>query len=145
LPPGSSCTFSSSSVTPKGSAATVMLTLQTTKTASAPMKPWRPFSGTPPPLWLLVACIGLVWSLVRLGRRDARAGAMVGPRWIGFRLASLTFVLALAAFWGSCRSVSSTSSGTPIGNYSITITGTLGSSTAVVRSTTVNLSVNPIP
>jgi hypothetical protein len=141
LPPGSSCTFSSSSVTPKGSSATVTLTLQTTKTASAPMKPWKPFSEPPPPLGLLVACIGLVWGLVRLGRRDARAGTMVGPRRIGFRLASLTLVLALAAFLGSCRSVSSTSGGTPTGNYSITITGTLGSNTAVVRSTTVNLSV----
>src|SRR5205807_2595206 len=107
LPPGSSCTFSSSSVTPKGSPATVTLTLQTTKTASAPMKPWKPFSGAPAPLWLWVASIGLVWGLVRLGWRDALAGTMVGPRQIGFRLASLTLVLALAAFWGSCRSASS--------------------------------------
>jgi len=53
-------------------------------------------------------------------------------------------VLALAAFWGSCRSLSSTPGGTAIGNYSITITGTLGSNTAVVRSTTVNLSVTPV-
>ena len=66
---------------------------------------------------------------------------MVGLR-IWFRLASITFALALATLVGSCRSaVSSSPGGTPTGNYSITITGTLGSNTAVVRSTTVNLSV----
>jgi len=144
LPPGSSCTFSSSTVTPKGSPATVTLTLQTTKTTSAPMKPWKPFSGSPPPLGLWFACIGLVWNLIRLGQRYALAGTMAGPRRIWFRFALLTFVLALAAFWGSCRSLSSTPGGTAIGNYSITITGTLGSNTAVVRSTTVNLSVTPV-
>ena len=142
LPPGSSCAFSSSTVTPKGSPASVTLTLQTTKTASALMKPWKPFAGAPPPLWMWVACMGLVWSLIRLRPRVDLAGTMVGPRRIWFLLASLSFVLAVATLVGSCRSaVSSSPGGTPTGNYSITITGTLGSNTAVVRNTTVNLSV----
>jgi thiamine transporter ThiT len=54
----------------------------------------------------------------------------------------LGLVLALAALVGSCRGVYSPG-GTPSGNYSITVNGTLTSNPSVVRYVTVNLAVTP--
>jgi hypothetical protein len=142
LPAGAGCAFANSTVTPNGSAVTVALTITTTK-SSALVPRWKLFGGTPPAgLLLWVVCVGALWSLINLPRRLAtRRASMPGPLSVWPRLAILSLVLALAAFSGSCRGVGVSTGGTPTGNYTITITGTLSSNTAVVRNTTVNLSV----
>jgi hypothetical protein len=56
-------------------------------------------------------------------------------------------MLAVVAFGFGCGStttglkITPASSGTPSGNYTIVITGTLGNDNSVSRTTTVNLSV----
>jgi hypothetical protein len=140
LPPGATCQFSSVGVTPSGSAASVSLTVVTTKQAS--VLPWRRIMprGAPPSAVLWMACLGALLSLVHLGRRlRSRPYAMLGT--LAAKFAVLTLVLALATLVGSCRPVSTTTGETVTGNYTITITGTLNSNTAVVRSTTINLAV----
>jgi hypothetical protein len=141
LPSGAGCAFSSSSVTPNGSAVTVTLTVNTTKSTSTLPPRWRPRGGAPPPLVLWLVCLGILASLFCLHRRlAARPAAMHRLPALWPKLAVLSLVLALAALWGSCRSSTGTS-GTPTGNYTITVNGTLNSNTTVVRTTTINLAV----
>jgi len=143
LPAGASCSFSSSNVTPQGGPVTVTLTVNTIKGASSLIRRWLPPGGAPPPAWLLLLCMGVLWSMLRLRRylNDREAtGLRLPPIWS--KTVSLGLALALVALLAGCRPASTTSSsGTPTGNYTITVTGTLSSNTAVVRSTTVNLAV----
>ncbi len=142
LPAGAGCSFSSSSPTLNGSSSTsIALTITTTKGASS----WRLWPGGPPStrLMLLLSFVGLVFTLKllvnswRLGRGSPSSTILVAPR--AFVLAVL---LCILLFLASCRGVSPvSSSSTPIGNYIITITGTLSSNTAVSITSTVDLSV----
>jgi len=58
---------------------------------------------------------------------------------MSWRFVAVSLVLVVLSGSNACRSISS--SGTTTGNYTITVTGTLGSNTTVLRSTTFNLSV----
>ena len=143
LPAGASCAFSPSSATPNGGAVTVALVISTASNGTAwiPAQPWAPLGGASPPVILWVLGAGILWSLFHRRRRLNQRGAQIsGPVSIWPRVISLSLVLVAAAtLLGSCRS--GATSGTPNGNYTITVTGTLGSNTTVVRNTSVNLSV----
>jgi beta-propeller repeat-containing protein/HYDIN/CFA65/VesB family protein/centrosomal CEP192-like protein len=142
LPAGAGCSFSSSSPTLSGSSsASIALTITTTKGASS----WRLWPGGPPStrLMLLLSFVGLVFTLKllanswRLWRGSPSSTLLVAPRAI-----LLAVLLCILLFLASCRGVSPvSSSSTPIGNYIITITGTLSSNTAVSITSTVDLSV----
>lgn len=139
LPPGATCTFSQSSVTPSGSPASVTLTVNTTKTSSG--RPRFPFRGPPPPsaLWLAALATAALMTYGWRRRRATKIGRPLPPRlsW-GLLAASLAFVLLSGLT--ACRSALTTTA-TTTGNYTITINGTLNSNPSVVRSTVVNLAV----
>jgi hypothetical protein len=139
LPAGATCTFSSPTVTPSGSPASVTLTINTVKnTATAPPL-WAPLRGAPPSAILWVLCTGVLLSLFHMRRHLGKRGAKISsPPWLWPKVVSLSFLLALAMLLGSCRSGTE---GTPTGNYTITVTGTLSTNSDVVRTTPVNLAV----
>lgn len=138
MPPGATCTFSNSSVTPNGGPATVKLTIQTTKNASSPPPPLIP-PGTIPPLVVSMLILILAGLLI-LARHRKRFPRLAGKRWVYVQVGTLSLLILCAVFLGSCRS-SSVTTGSTTGNYSITINGTLGSNSSVVRSTIVNLAI----
>lgn len=137
MPPGATCTFSKSSVTPSGGAATVTLTLQTTKNASVPPPVVPP--GMVPPLMLFLFVI-VVAGLFVLRRSRNRFSAPAGRRWVLVQVCTLCLLILCETFLVSCRSTPTTT-GSTTGNYIITINGTLGSNSSVVRSTTIDLSI----
>ena len=138
MPPGATCSFSSSSVTPSGGAATVTLTIQTTKNASGPAPPVVPPRMVPP---LMVVLFVLVLAgLFVLGRSRSRFPALAGKQWVMVQVLTLCLLILCETFLVSCRSTPTTT-GSTTGNYIITINGTLGSNSTVVRSTTIDLSV----
>ncbi|HET7215008.1 MAG TPA: SBBP repeat-containing protein [Terriglobia bacterium] len=135
MPPGATCNFSQSSVTPSG-VTTVKLTIQTTKNASLPPPPAVPPGMVPP---LMVAFLVLVLAgLFALRRRRYRG--LAGRRWVVVQVCTLCLLLVGETFLVSCRSTP-TATGSTTGNYTITINGTLGSNSSVVRSAAVNLAV----
>jgi hypothetical protein len=152
LPKDTSCTWSPSAVWVNGAEVTAKLTIATTSQSQATTSPppaptFRrgPRSGVA--LW--ATWLGLVLALLAastVSRRkgDARGLTRLG---VGLRLAALGIVVALAGLGLGCDSYYSSLSfksaakGTPAGNYTIVITGTLGNNNSVSRTTTVNLSV----
>lgn len=135
MPPGATCSFSKSSVTPSGTT-NVTLTIQTTKNSSAPPPPAIPPGMVPP---LMVALLAVVLAcLLLLSRRRNRG--LAGRRWAVVQVCTLCLLLLGETFLVSCRSTPTTT-GSTTGNYTITINGTLGSNSSVVRSTGVNLAV----
>ena len=142
LPENSNCTFSQSSVTPKGSPASVTLTVTTVKNASLIHHRRTPLGGARPPLVLWLLGFASLWFLFRIWRRD-RTGSptVLHSLLLSWRLAGISLALALLLALSGCRGESGLGGGTPTGNYTITITGTLSSNTAVQRTTTFNLAV----
>ena len=65
---------------------------------------------------------------------------LAGRRWVVVQVCTLCLLLLGETFLVSCRSTPTTT-GSTTGNYTITINGTLGSNSTVVRSTNVNLAV----
>jgi hypothetical protein len=135
MPPGATCSFSKSSVTPNG-ATSVTLTIQTTKNSSVPPPPAVPPGMVPPLMVALLAVI--VAGLLLLSRRRNRG--LAGRRWVVLQVCTLCLLLLGETFLVSCRSTPATT-GSTTGNYTITINGTLGSNSAVVRSVYINLAV----
>jgi hypothetical protein len=126
-PANSTCTLSPTSVTPSASGATssgsVVTVARTVGTMAAPRTDlFR--TGPPIPVWL-VALI-LVALAACLARRQP------APRKLAW-----TFAILLALSQTSCSGLPQT--GTPAGTYTLTITGTAGSST---HQTTVSLTVS---
>ena len=138
IPPGSSCTFSHTSVTPSGGPATVTLTLQTTKNAGVPPPPVVP-PGMVPPLMLFLL-LAVLAGLVLLRRSRNRFPSVAGRRWVLVQVCTLCLLIVCETFLVSCRSTP-TATGSTTGNYIITINGTLGSNSSVVRTATIDLSV----
>jgi hypothetical protein len=138
IPPGATCTFSHSSVTPSGGAATVSLTLQTTKNAGVPPPPAVP-PGMVPPLMVFLLIVVLA-GLVLLRRSRNRFPRVAGRRWVLVQVCALCVLIVCETFLVSCRSTP-TATGSTTGNYIITINGTLGSNSSVVRTATIDLSV----
>ena len=144
LPNASSCSFDHPTVTPNGSPVTAALTITTTKQAGAPPLRLPPPGGLPGSRWWIVFLAGLL-ALVQAGLAvRARLGVARTPvaHW---KLALAGTVLAVAALVGSCRNVIGTTGGTPCRNYAISVTGTLGSNTTVVRTGAIDLSVTCPP
>lgn len=138
MPSGATCSFSHSSVTPSGSAATVTLTIQTIKNASAPPVPLFP-PGAIPPLMVSLLILVLVGAFV-LGRNRHRFPRLAGSRWVRVQVCTLCLLIVCEVFLGSCRTAPNPV-GTTTGNYTIQINGTLGSNSSVVRSTDINLAI----
>ena len=141
LPAGATCAFSPSSVTPDGSVQTVKMTVSTIKSTSSIWGPTLPFRSWPPGIMFLswIAALALAIGLWRY-RRFAQA-ARAHPRLAVPRFVAVMVALALLSCLSACRPTGLVSGGTPPGNYTITVTGTLSSNTAVTRTATFNLAV----
>ncbi|TAM81965.1 MAG: choice-of-anchor D domain-containing protein [Acidobacteria bacterium] len=138
MPPGATCTFSNASVTPSGAVSSVTLTIQTTKNASLPPPPVVP-PGMVPPLMLFLF-VSVLAGVFILDRNRNRFPALAGRRWVLVQISTLCLLILCETFLVSCRSTPTTT-GSTTGNYIITVNGTLGSNSSIVRSTTVDLSV----
>jgi hypothetical protein len=151
VPQGGSCSFSPSAVSPSTGAVTATLTVSTTARSIAP--PTR-IPPKPPqvPLSLvtyLLAFLGAAASLFAAPRRRRENASWRRGR-LPFAYLSFATIVLCTALWVGCDNYYYTSSitpasvtGTPVGNYTITIEGTFnGSSTTVNRTTTVNLAVS---
>jgi len=134
LPALSSCSFSSTSVTPGSGPATSTLTISTTAPSSVfPLG--KPRSPSAP---LLLLGLGLLLTLAVAGVLRSKS-----RRKLAFRLASWALVLFLIGAVVSCGGGGGGDGapqrpGTPAGSYSVTVTGT---SNQLQHSTTVTLSV----
>jgi len=137
VPVNSRCSFSTSTVTPSGSPASVTLTVITVKNASllGGIKTWLHKRPPPTALWLIA--VGLFLSLLWVWRRD-RTAVRRSAR-LGWRLAGISLALGMLLALSGCRG--GLGQGTMTGNYTITIKGTLKSNTDVQRTTTFNLAV----
>ena len=140
LPPNAKCTFSNATPSPSGTASNIQLTITTAKYVAPTLTIPRAPTGKLPPLILGLASLAALASLALGARRRARRGPLA-PGWLGVRLATISLILTLNLALGSCRPSTIISSGTTTGDYTITITGTLVSNTAVVRTTVINLAV----
>ena len=142
LPVGAACSFSPGSVTPSGGAEIIKMTVSTTKSSSSVIWPSTWLRGFPPPLVCLawLAAFLLVFEFWKRRRVAHDGGGRM--RVLPARLLGALVIVALLAGMSACRPAGGAASGgTPIGNYTITVTGTLNSDTAVTRSATFNLSV----
>jgi hypothetical protein len=119
----------------------VTLRVITVKNASLLYHRRTPLGGVPPPLALMLLSLGSLWLLYRVWRRDRTSSATVlRSLLLSWRLAGISLALALLLAFSGCRG-GSAGEGTPTGNYTITIKGTLNSNTDVQRTTTFNLAV----
>jgi hypothetical protein len=141
LPPAATCNFPDKGIiSPSGTASSVQLTIQTAKYVAPTLTPPRAPTGKLPPLILGLVSLVALASLALSARCRTRRGPFA-PGWLGVRLATLSLILTLNLALGSCRPSTLVSSGTTTGQYSITVTGTLVSNTAVVRTAVINLAV----
>jgi len=142
MPPDATCTFTPNAyATPNGtSPSQVALTINTVKyiapTHGLPRFP----NGKLPPIIFGLLSLAALASLALGNRRRARHG-WLGSGWLGVRLAALSLILALDLALAACRAPTLVVGGTTSGNYTITVSGTLASNTAVIRNATLNLSV----
>ena len=138
LPTGAAATFSPTSVTPNGAAATTTMAVTTTsRTALAPpirdvFAPQWPLK--PLPVISLLAALSLaILSLLKFGRHPVGRFA---------RVAALLLLLGTVGYLAGCSSGSSgpttNPNGTPVGSSTLTVTSTSGSLT---HTTTVTLTV----
>lgn len=133
-PASSKCTASPNSVTPDGTnPITTTLTITTTARTQAPPggPPWPQFPGfkTAPILWAAVLMALLAMAILIAPSRRPRWALLVLPL-------TLLVMLAVAACGGGSGYVNPT--GTPAGNYTITVTGTSG---GLSHTSTINLGV----
>jgi hypothetical protein len=161
LPQGVSCIPSPAQVTPNGGAATSRMTISTTaqSTTTSRLLPRARPRIPPGPMIMLLVLWGtfnlMVLSALLVRRKMGRCGTGRRKGLIYAQVALATLVLA-TAFWMSCDTSiytnviqPSTVNGTPTGNYVIPIQGAFtgttavlnGTTTTVIRTTTVNLTV----
>ncbi|MGH9468061.1 MAG: hypothetical protein ACRD1Y_11985, partial [Terriglobales bacterium] len=124
------CTPSPTSLTMNGSTPSTA-TMTVTTTVRPSLVPWLPSAPSGPWLWLVLAGLGLALLGAFYGLRQQGRRRRLG--WIGTAVL-LGLSLAAAGCGGS-----TTNPGTAAGNYTLTFTGTSGSST---HSQTVVLTVN---
>jgi Pro-kumamolisin, activation domain/Bacterial Ig-like domain (group 3) len=123
------CSLNPASVNVGSTQVSTTLTVHSIAPSSAPPAP----RGEPPagrwPLGLWLSVLGLMGTAaIALSRIRTRLGIGAAFRWT--LPALLTIVLLSAALWGSCGGgggSSVTNSGTPAGNYTVTVTGVSGS------------------
>jgi hypothetical protein len=137
LPLRSECSFSQSPVTPNGSPVSVTLTITTRKNESLVFPRGTPFDVDRLPFMLWPLAFGSLWLLFWAWRRQKPPAHHSLRLW--WKLAGISVALALLLALSGCRG--GLGEGTPTGNYTITIRGTLKSNTDVQRTTTFNLAV----
>ncbi len=160
LPQGVICLASPAQVTPNGGAGTSQIRVSTTAqstTVSGLVPRARPRIPPGPMIMLVLwgTCNLLALSALLVRRKMGRRGTGRRKGLIFAQVALATLVLA-SAFWMSCDTAIYTNviqpssvNGTPTGNYVIPIQGTFtgttsilnGTTTTVIRTTTVNLTV----
>jgi hypothetical protein len=135
---------------PNGSSPAEITVTITTQTYVAPPTnthaPPRFPGGKLPPVILGLLCLAGLASLAWGNRRRARQG-WLGSGWTAVRLATISLIMVLNLAFVACRSSTLVISGTTTGGYVITLSGTLVSNTAVVRTVVVDLAVtssNPV-
>ena len=105
--------------------------------------PWSEMDFRVRALWLAAFALLFLAFGARMKGREGAASRL--PFY--FRLAALSIILTLVTAGSGCNnyfvgdSITLSGTGTPSGNYVIRITGTLGNSSGVTRSTSVNLAV----
>jgi hypothetical protein len=150
IPVGTVCYWNPPAVTPSGmTGTTVTSTLTiTTETEATQSKLLRlTWPRILPPgggRWLLL--LALVTFLGAIVTGFGRSGPWLRPR---LRLAVLLFAIILVVLGAGCENyvnpvnISPAVNGTPAGTSNIVLTGTLGNTSGVTRTTTVTLSVLP--
>jgi hypothetical protein len=128
LPAASSCTFSPATVTPNGAPVSTTLTVSTTAAASAavPITGLRPWTVSS---WSLGIVFGFL--VVRIGNRGKNArrySAVFGV---------IALLICLVSCGGGNGAPPNSSTGTPPGTSSITVTATSGASHSSALSITV--------
>ena len=89
----------------------------------------------------MVSLVVLILAgLFVVSRNRNRFPRLAGKRWVHVQVCTLCLLILCEVFLGSCRS-NPTTTGSTTGNYSVTINGTLGSNSSVVRSAIVNLAI----
>ncbi len=150
IPVGTVCYWNPPAVTPSGTTGTTVsstLTI-TTESESAQSKLLRlPRPPTLPPgggRWILL--LALLTFLGAIVTGFGRSGPWLQPR---LRLAVLLFAIILVVLGAGCENyvnpinITPAVNGTPAGTSNIVLTGTLGNTSGVRRTTTVTLSVLP--
>ena len=132
LPALASCSFSPSTVTPNGSAATTSLTITTTASTTAQNE--VPSTGARPLRWA-ASFAGLIF-LASLGAIRKRRSLLLTI------LGAAVLLCGLQGCGGGSGKTSSGTPGTPQGNYTVTVTATSGSgSSALSQTATISLTV----
>jgi len=135
LPAQSSCTFNPASVTPGSASANSTLTINTTARSVVPLAPSS--RSWPRPVlwpWLALAAVGAIVAALRAYKSQRRRLAVSLP------VALLFLILLLkVAGCGGGGGGTPPPNGTPAGTYTVTVTGTSGTTT---HNTTVMLNVN---
>lgn len=149
LPNATTCSWSPSSGVTLNGSSTTSATLTVTTTTQQSSRGWPrghfPYqTGSRRRLWVLTAGLISLFAGLFAGRRWCR---FAGRRSFGVLAAAgillLTIIVIGCQNYGYNVVGTPAVVGTPTGNYTITISGTLGSNSQVVRSTTANLSVGP--
>jgi hypothetical protein len=131
LPANATCSFSPSTITPSGAAATTALTIATgVRTSALVDKPKSGFGGRLAS-GLALAVLLLPWGLATRRRKTTR-------RYIQSLLA-LTLLVGSVAVFSGCGSSSSLSTPTPAGISTVTVTATAG---AMTQTATLQVTVN---
>jgi hypothetical protein len=147
IPVGTACYWNPPAVTPSGTGTTVSSTLTiTSESESRLMRHAPPPPSVPPGLarWIFLLSLLTFSSAIVIALR--RSEFWMRPR---LRMAVLLFAMVLMALALGCENyvnpinINPVVNGTPAGNYSIELIGTLGNSSGVKRATVVSLSVLP--
>jgi hypothetical protein len=139
------CTFSPPGVTPSGSGP-VTATLTISTTAQSGLFHWRPREGIPRRFGMWPLILMILGFLTALATGLCMWGLVLRPN---VRFVLLMIAMILVALGVGCDTyvnpinITPVTTGTPTGNYTVVLLGTLGNNTGVSRATTVNLSVSP--
>jgi hypothetical protein len=145
IPLGAICYWTPPALTLTGTNTQLSSTLTITTTTESTRTPRLP-RGFPPGSGRWILALALLTLLAVFVTGFGRTGPWLRPR-LRLGVALLAFVLLGLAV--GCEdyvnpiNITPNVNGTPAGTYSIVLTGTLGSTNSVTRSTTVNLSVLP--